>query len=303
MQGPSTDQIIVFLAVVDQGSFIAAAKALRRAQSAVTYAIKRLEEQLGLILFDRTEYRAVLTEAGRALVPNARRIAEGVVALRSQAISLAEGHEAEISIVVDSIFPMARVREALRLFSQAFPAIPTRLHVESYARTMQLLADDVCAIGLVNEESCQSASIPLTARGVGAVELVPVVAPDHPLAAIAGAIAPDMMHDHIRLVLGEGAPVALSRPPEDFYGSLWFVNDIAAKRDLLLTGVGWGIMPLHLVEHDLRSRRLQRIEPEKIDYPAMRRPDEPHLVPMFCVHRSSRALGPASRWLIDHFTA
>lgn len=302
MQGPSTDQIAVFLAVVDQGSFIAAAKTLRRAQSAVTYAIKRLEEQLGLTLFDRTEYRAVLTEAGRALMPNARRIAEGVTAMRAQALSLAEGYEADISIVVDSVFPMARVREALRLFSQAFPAIPTRLHVESYARTTALLVDDICSIGLVNEQSCLSSPVPLVTRAVEAVELVPVVAPDHPLAAVDGPIDLDTMREHIRLVLGEGSSTPLDRLPEQYYGALWFVNDIAAKRDLLLTGVGWGIMPHHLVERDLEAGRLCRIEPAKIDYPAMHRPGEPHVVPMFCAHRAGRALGPASRWLVDHFT-
>jgi DNA-binding transcriptional LysR family regulator len=279
---------------------MAAAKSLRRAQSAVTYAIKRMEEQLEVSLFDRTEYRAVLTEAGRALVPNARRVADGVVALRSQALSLAEGHEAEISLVVDSIYPMQRVREALHGFSQAFPAIPTRLHVQSYARALQLLVDDVCMIGLINENSCATAPVPLVTRPVGTIELVTVAAPSHPLAAIAGLIAVEEMHDHIRLVLGEGLPAAVSRASRGYYGSLWFVNDIAAKRDLLLTGVGWGIMPLHLVDEDIAEGRLQRIEPKKSDYPASRRPGEPHLVPMFCVHRSGRTPGPASRWLIDY---
>jgi DNA-binding transcriptional LysR family regulator len=302
MTGPSTDQLSVFLAVVDQGSFIAAAKSLGRAQSAITYAIKRLEEQLGLTLFDRTEYRAVLTEAGRALVPGARRIADGITALQSQALSLAEGYEPEISIVVDSVFPMQRVREALHRFSQAFPAIPTQLHVESYSRTMRLLVEDVCSIGLVNEEACSEAPIPLVTRQIGLVELVPVVAPSHPLATIEGPIDIETIRDHIRLVLGGGTPT-LRLSPSPFYGSLWFVNDIAAKRDLLLTGVGWGIMPIHLVEQDIEAERLRRIEPEKSDYPVSRSPGERHLVRMFWSHRAGRVLGPASRWLLDHFSA
>jgi DNA-binding transcriptional LysR family regulator len=62
-------------------------------------------------------------------------------------------------------------------------------------------------------------------------------------------------------------------------------------------------MPLHLVEQDLAEGRLQRIEPEKSDYPASRRPGEPHLVPMFCAHRSGRIPGPASRWLIDYLAS
>jgi len=254
--GPSTDQISVFLAVVDQGSFAAAAKSLRRAQSAVTYAVRRLEDQLGLTLFDRTEYRAVLTEAGRALLPNARRVANGVVALRNQALSLAKGHEAQISIAVDSIFPMRRVREALRLFSQTFPAIPTQIHVASYERAMQLLVDEVCMIGLVNEEACTTAPVPLVTRPIDTVELVSVVAPSHALAAIDGPVSVEDMHDHVRLVLGEGVPASMGRGLGGFYGSLWFVNDIAAKRELLLTKIAYA-----LTKH--------AIEEENVIYPAL----------------------------------
>jgi DNA-binding transcriptional LysR family regulator len=70
------DQIRIFLAVADTGSFSKAAKQLNRAQSAVTYAIQKLEAQFGIPLFDRTAYRPALTEVGRALLPRARRIAE-----------------------------------------------------------------------------------------------------------------------------------------------------------------------------------------------------------------------------------
>ena len=64
------------LAVVEEGSFSGAARRLNRAQSAVTYAVQRLEEELGAALFDRASYRASLTEAGRSLLPRARLIAE-----------------------------------------------------------------------------------------------------------------------------------------------------------------------------------------------------------------------------------
>ena len=94
MNGLSADQVAVFLAVVEHGTFAGAAKALRRAQSAVTYAIKRLEEAVGEPLFDRTEYRPTLTPAGRALLPNARRIADAVSAFQARAASLSQGLEA-----------------------------------------------------------------------------------------------------------------------------------------------------------------------------------------------------------------
>src|SRR6202161_1722712 len=94
------DQIRIFLAVADTGSFSKAAKRLNRAQSAVTYGIQKLEAQAGISLFDRTAYRPALTEAGRALLPRARRIAEEANGFRDIARSLGRGLGARVPIVL-----------------------------------------------------------------------------------------------------------------------------------------------------------------------------------------------------------
>lgn len=303
MNGLSADQVAVFLAVVEHGTFAGAAKALRRAQSAVTYAIKRLEEAVGEPLFDRTEYRPALTPAGRALLPNARRIADAVAAFQARAASLSQGLEAEVSIVVDAVFPMQRVSDALRAFSEAFPTVTTQLHVESYARAVDLLTDDTCVLGLLNEQSCAQTATPLAIHPLCVVELVPVVSPRHPLSAIASPAPVEELRGHIRLVLGarpspEGAGAAAA---STYYGTLWYVSDVAAKRDLLLSAVGWGIMPLHMVEDDLAAGRLVRMQPEWTDYPAQTGGQGQHFVSMCGAYRSGRALGPAASWLLDLF--
>jgi DNA-binding transcriptional LysR family regulator len=82
---PNSEQILVFLAVVDQGSFSAAARHLQRAQSAVTYAIQQLESDLGVALFDRSGRRPLLTPAGNALVGNARRVARELSSIQRRA--------------------------------------------------------------------------------------------------------------------------------------------------------------------------------------------------------------------------
>jgi DNA-binding transcriptional LysR family regulator len=303
MTGPTTDQIVVFLAIVDCGSFASAAKSLGRAQSAVTYAIKRLEEQVGSELFDRGEYRPVLTEAGRALLPGARRIAEAMAAFRARAHSLAEGQEAEVSVVVDCIFPMQRVSDALRAFNHAFPAVPVQLYVESYVRAADLLTDGTCAIGVLSEESCAGAKAPLTVRAAGAVELILVVAASHPLAKAPSPIAVEDLNNHIRLVLGNRPEASQSAEMGRFYGALWFVSDVAAKRDLLLMGLGWGLMPTHMVADDVAAGRLVRVQPEKSDYlPFNSSPRGGHVLNMYCACKADRSLGPAAVWLLDYFS-
>src|SRR5246127_275795 len=140
MDALTLDQIRVFLSVVDEGSFPKAAKSLRRAQSAVTYAIRKLEAETGVPLFDRSGYRSVLTPAGRALLVRARRIAEEAVAFRDQARGLASGLEPELCIVLDALYPMPQMFDALRAFTEEFPTVPPRLLVASLGEAANLVA-------------------------------------------------------------------------------------------------------------------------------------------------------------------
>ena len=101
----SLDQLRVFAQVADSGSFLAAAKALKRAQSAVSYAISTLESQLGLPLFDRSSYRPQLTAAGIELLRDARQVLDQVDALQARAAAYAHGQELEITLALDVLFP------------------------------------------------------------------------------------------------------------------------------------------------------------------------------------------------------
>ena len=141
MDALTLDQIQLFLTVVDEGSFSKAAKKLNRAQSAVTYGIQKLEAQIDLPLFDRTAYRPTLTEAGHTLLIRARRIAEEANAFRDSARSLAGGLEAELTIVLDSMFPMPPVVEALRAFTERFPTVPPRVYVQPLGAAAELVLE------------------------------------------------------------------------------------------------------------------------------------------------------------------
>src|SRR3977135_4055281 len=175
------DQIRIFLAVNDTGSFSKAAKQLNRAQSAVTYGIQKLEAQFGVSLFDRAAYRPALTEAGRALLPRARRIAEETNAFRDSARSLASGLEAELTIVLDSMFPMRPVVDALKAFTERFPTVPPRVYVQPLGAATELLLDGTCMIGLLQFIFTDIAV--LKRFHLLTIDLIPVVAPHHPLAA------------------------------------------------------------------------------------------------------------------------
>ncbi len=293
MDGLTLDQIQIFLAVIDEGSFSKAAKKLNRAQSAVTYGVQKLEAQIGMPLFDRTAYRPILTEAGRTLLMRARRIAEEANAFRETAQSLASGLEAELTIVLDPMFPMPPVVEALRAFTEKFPTVPPRVYVQPLGAAAELVLDGTAMIGLlplIFSDIAVFKNFPLLT-----IDLTPVVAPDHPLAAIEGPIQTHILQQYVQLVLTDRSALTAGHD----YGVLsvrtWRLADLGAKQSMLLAGLGWGNMPSHMVADDIAKGRLKIIQPVEFD------PRIAQLV-MGCAYPADRRLGPVGQWMIRHLS-
>src|ERR1700727_840056 len=101
------NQLRAFVAVCGQGSFSGAARELRRAQSAISGAIKALEGAFGVDLFERNTRKATLTAAGRSLLPDARAVISRTEEMKTRAISIAEAGVLRVSFSVETYFPRA----------------------------------------------------------------------------------------------------------------------------------------------------------------------------------------------------
>ena len=293
MDALTLDQIRVFLSVVDEGSFPKAAKSLQRAQSAVTYAIRKLEAETGVPLFDRSAYRSVLTPAGRALLTRARRIAEEAGAFREQARGLASGLEAELGIVLDSLYPMPRIFDALRAFTEQFPTVPPRLYVASLGAAANLVTDGTCAIGLLPGNIAELAALKFAPTTT--FHLCPVVSSSHPLASIQGIIEPHVLGQHVQLVLTDATTLTAAKDWGVLSSRTWRLADLGAKKSMLLAGLGWGNMPAHMVEDEIKDGRLTVIQPAGSD----------SLTPLVlgAAYLSEHSLGPAGRWMLNYLTS
>jgi len=137
LDGMSLDQLRTFVAAVDEGSFSAAGRKLRRAQSVVSQTLANLEEQLGVKLFDRSGRYPRLTDHGRALLSDARSIADGMDCFKARAKTLRDGLEPELSVSIDAMYPMPALTEALGAFRHAFPYTPLRLYVEALGAVVE----------------------------------------------------------------------------------------------------------------------------------------------------------------------
>ena len=111
---PTLDQMLLFVTVADTGSFSEAARRLDRVQSTISHGIAQLEKELGLSLFDRQRRKPVLSEAGIALLPEAKHILGHVKQWRGHAESLQAREEAEVSLVLDMILPTPWLIESLK---------------------------------------------------------------------------------------------------------------------------------------------------------------------------------------------
>ena len=116
------DQLRTFIAAVDEGSFSAAGRKLRRAQSVVSQTLANLEAQLGVKLFDRSARYPRLTDEGRSLLADARSVADNVDEFKARARAMREGLEPELSVAMDVMYPMAALTRAAAHSRKTYPA-------------------------------------------------------------------------------------------------------------------------------------------------------------------------------------
>src|ERR1700753_132357 len=149
LDGVTLDQLRTFIAAAEEGSFSAAGRKLRRAQSVVSQTLANLEGQLGVTLFDRSARYPTLTEDGRALLQNARAVAEQMDGFKARAKTLREGLEPELSLCIDVMYPMSELIEAVAKFRDTFAHTPLHLSVEVLGAVIEPVVQGSCQIGIV----------------------------------------------------------------------------------------------------------------------------------------------------------
>jgi len=251
----------VLEAIDRRGSFAAAAVELDRVPSAITYTVRRLEESLDVLLFDRRGRRARFTAAGRELLERGRALLAEAAAIEQRVHRVATGWESEVRIAVDSIVPLARVWPLVARFyaeCEARDVAHTRLRV-----SQEVLggAWDALAEGRVDLVLGAPGDPPpgggYRTRLMAEVPMVFVVAPRHPLANAQEPLSESAILPHRVVVAADSS----RRLPPRTVGLLTgqdtlTVPDLQAKLAAQVAGLGCGAMPWYLASDEVAAGRL-----------------------------------------------
>lgn len=285
----SLDHLRVLVTIADTGSFSAAARELRRAQSAISQAVATLEALQDVRLFDRSGHRPRLTAIGQVLVEQARLVLAGAARFEAVASSNRSGLEAELALAIDPLVPTAPLIESLHALRATYPDLPVSFTTEGLGGALRRLRSDSAALAIC----LLLPAVPedIVAYPLLRIDMIPVVAPGHPLATLGRPATRGDLEPHVQLVLSD--PV---EPNGSSYGlasaRLWRFVDIGRRLDFVLAGFGWCRMPEHLVSEPMAAGQLVRIEIENDPTPR-------DGLTIHAAHRRDHAPGVAGRWLLN----
>ena len=254
------NQLRAFVAVCDQGSFSGAALKLRRAQSAISHAIKALESAFDVELFERNTRKAKLTAAGHSLLPDARAVISRTEEMKNRAGSIAKEGAPQVSVAIDAYFPRAHLIDCLRTLQAEFRTAVIDLRITTMQGGENLVLERVCALAVTIENVPEVDPDAMERHWLCEADMVTVCAPSHPLALTPKPIPMDEFGRHVQVVVTDNQPGAEKTQQGVAGKRQWLVNDLGAKRDLLKASLGWGHLPRHLVDEDLANGQLVELE-------------------------------------------
>lgn len=283
------DQLRVFVSIAELGSFSAAAKKLYRAQSAISNAVLNLEKALGIDLFDRSGWRPQLTEQGKALLPDALDLLNRAERLRNRARHMAQGLEAELSIVLDVMFPNDQIVRLVTEFQQTFPSVNLRLCVDILGGVHERVISKKYDLGI--QGSLPDIDPELTSISIQEVPLVAVAAPEHPLAFLKN-ITNDVLINQTQIVLTDSSDRTSGRTFSVMSENKILTTDLGSKREMLIAKLGWGFMPLSFVQKNLKYNELVELD-------LVSRKPRNKSMPLVAVYRNDSEPGLAKKWVLD----
>lgn len=284
----SLEAIEILDAIDRRGSFAAAAEELFRVPSAVTYNVQKLEQDIGVALFDRSGHRAELTEAGKELLREGRQLLRAAGELESHVKRVATGCEAELRIAISDLFPINR-----------FYPLVEQFYLQGFGTRIQLLREVYGGAwdALVSGRADISFGTPgegppgggYNTHLLGMMDFVFAVAPHHALASIPEPLRADDILQHRAIAAADSSRNLPPRTSGILSGQdVFTVPDMQAKLDAHIQGLGVGYLPKMLA---MRHAEVGHLVIKQVAEP---KPS----APFYLAWRTQRP-GKAIRWFVE----
>jgi DNA-binding transcriptional LysR family regulator len=288
----SLDALSTVDTIARRGSFSAAAKELFRVPSTISYTVTKLEEDLGVQLFERFGPRVALTPAGEELLKEGRYLLKAAGDLERRVRRVASGWETEITLAIDSTLSPSGLLADLSAFYQVADQTRVRLVKEQLSGTWEALLDRRAdlAVGAAGDGPSGGG---YTAEPLGTMSFVFVVAPTHPLASVTHALGKADLGRHRAVSVADSARLLQARTVGLLFGQdTVSVPDMHTKYQFQLAGMGFGFLPRAWVTADIAHGVLIEKEVEEA------KPDET----LYLAWRTGEA-GTALEWWKDRLRA
>jgi DNA-binding transcriptional LysR family regulator len=284
------EQLRMFVETADSGSFSACAKRLGKVQSAVSQGIANLEVDLNCQLFDRSTRKPSLTLEGTRLLEYAK-----AVILQNQEMQLAAQAinnqiETHLTLAVDSSTVSPKLIACIKQFSALFPTTQFNLLTGSSNEVLHWVREGEANIGLMFADASLHRGVNLSY--IGDLAFYGICHKDHPLNKIE-VITETQLINHRQIIAKDWATNGVGQfiplGPDN-----WYTNNFHEVKSLIVSGLGWGYLPKHLVHNELESGDIMTL---KLSFD-----HKPWNAPIERITPKNKSMGPALNWLSDKLT-
>ena len=278
------DQWLVFQAIIDEGGFAQAALALHRSQSSISYAARKLQDSLGLKLFEIQGRRAELTDAGRTMLERSRRLTEQANTLESMAAQLKQGWEPNIRLAVENVLPTDIILQTLKRFEPVSRGTRIHLREEVLSGVTDALQDG--AVDLAISPIVPSGFL---YENLTEVEFVAVAHSEHSLHSDNGQpYGVERLKHAVHIVIRDSGIRARDAGWVQ-NEQKWTVSSFAAAIDMVASGLGFAWLPRQHIQHLLREGSLRPLPLEQ---------GGNYRVPVNLIFGNQQETGPATQQFI-----
>ncbi|NML62920.1 LysR family transcriptional regulator [Massilia sp. RP-1-19] len=275
----SLDALVTVDTIARRGSFAGAAKELFRVPSTISYTVSKLEEDLGVPLFQRFGPKVTLTPAGEELLKEGRHLLKAAGDLERRVRRVASGWETEFSIAIDSVLSPSGLIDDIAAFYEVADQTRVRLIKEELSGTWEALLDRRADL-LVGAAGAGPSGGGYATEPMGTVSFAFVVAPTHPLAAVRHVLTKADLADHRAVAVSDSARQLQARTVGLLFGQdTLSVPDMQTKYQYQLAGLGFGFLPEPFVRGDIEKgllieKQVEESRPEETLYLAWRTGEE-----------------------------